>query len=100
MSSPRERNAHWKGSKKSSPKPFNRKPDNGSDEWLWGWHAVSEALGNPRRGAAIRILATPDRARELESRFGRPKALEVVEANLRVVPRWVLPPGLIGPAPQ
>ena len=80
MSSPRERNAHWKGSKKSSPKPFNRKPDNGSDDWLWGWHAVAEALGNPRRGGAIRILATPDRARELESRFGRPKTLEVVEA--------------------
>ena len=80
MSSPRERNAHSKGPRKSGPRPFNRKPDNGSDDWLWGWHAVTAALSNRKRSAPQRLLATPDRAKELESRFGRPKALEVVES--------------------
>lgn len=79
MSSPRERNAPWKGPKKSGQRSSNRKPDNGFDDWLWGWHAVAAALDNRKRGAPIRLLATPERAKEIESRFGRPKALEVVD---------------------
>src|SRR4030095_7210665 len=35
------------------------------------WHAVEAALANPARGPALRLLATPDRARQLEQRFGR-----------------------------
>ena len=96
MSSPRERNAHSKGSRKQGQRPFNRKPDNASDDWLWGWHAVAAALDNRKRGAAIRLLATPDRARELESRFGRPKALEVVEgaAISQILPQGAVHQGL------
>ena len=96
MSSPRERNAHSKGPRKSGPRPFNRKPDNGFDEWLWGWHAVFAALSNRKRGAPQRLLATPDRAKELESRFGRPKALEVVEsaAISQILPQGAVHQGI------
>lgn len=79
MSSPPERNAPWKGPKKSGQRSFNRKPDKASDDWLWGWHAVAAALDNRKRSAPQRLLATQDRAKEIESRFGRPKALEVVD---------------------
>lgn len=77
-------------------KPFNRKPDNGSDDWLWGWHAVAAALGNSRRSPPTRILATPERARELESTFGRPKALEVVEsaAIAQILPQGAVHQGI------
>jgi 23S rRNA (guanosine2251-2'-O)-methyltransferase len=81
VSSPPERNAPWKGTKKPGQKPFNRKPAKVSDDWLWGWHAVSAALANPAREAPIRLLATPDRARELEQRFGRLKALETADGQ-------------------
>ena len=92
MSSSRERNAPWKGPRKSGSKPFNRKPDNASEDWLWGWHAVAAALDNRKRGAPIRLLATADRAKELESRFGRPKTLEVVEG---VAISQILPQGAV-----
>lgn len=81
MSSPHERNAPWKGNKKPGQKPFNRKPAKVSDDWLWGWHAVSAALGNPARDAPIRLLATEDRARELEQRFGKLKVLELADGQ-------------------
>jgi 23S rRNA (guanosine2251-2'-O)-methyltransferase len=55
--------------------------------WLWGWHAVEAALGNPERPAPERLLATADRARAIAARW---KALspEIVEAGeiSRVLP--------------
>lgn len=96
VSSPRERNAHWKGPKKSGQRSQDRKPDKGLDDWLWGWHAVAAALGNRKRSAALRLLATPDRAKELESRFGRPKALEVVDGPFisQVLPQGAVHQGI------
>jgi 23S rRNA (guanosine2251-2'-O)-methyltransferase len=44
-------------------------------DWLWGWHAVSAALANPARAAPRRLLASPERARELGSGFD-PEILE------------------------
>ncbi|MGC8000741.1 hypothetical protein, partial [Salmonella enterica] len=43
--------------------------------------AVEAALANPRRGPAVRLIATPEKARQIESRFGRLKALETADAH-------------------
>lgn len=49
----------------------DRRPAAPADDWIWGWHAVEAALANPRRAPPVRLVATEDRARQLESRFGR-----------------------------
>lgn len=86
MASNYERNDAKKGGKGHPHKRFQRRPQTGvsgdSAEWIWGWHAVEAALANPRRAAPVRLLATADRARQLDQRFGRPKALEIVDNNL------------------
>lgn len=92
MSSSRERNAPWNPNKKGVQRAPNRKQDNVSDEWLWGWHAVSAALGNDTRSAPQRLLATQDRAKELEIRFGKSKVLEILDAQ--GIARH-LPPGAV-----
>ena len=75
-----------------------------SGEWIWGVHAVEAALFNPARPALRRLLATPDRARDLEQRFGQLKRLEVMDAASMA---RLLPPGaahqglaLEGPEPD
>ncbi|MBL8773107.1 MAG: 23S rRNA (guanosine(2251)-2'-O)-methyltransferase RlmB [Phenylobacterium sp.] len=89
MASPTERNDARKGRKfrpgrgPSGPGPGRpqRAHATPADDWIWGWHAVEAALANPRRGAPSRLLATPDKARQIEARFGRLKALEVADAH-------------------
>jgi 23S rRNA (guanosine2251-2'-O)-methyltransferase len=68
--------------KASGHKRFARRPEAPSEDWIWGWHAVEAALGNPRRGPPARLLATPERARQIEAAFGRQTALEIADNNL------------------
>jgi len=49
---------------------FSRRPEPVADDWIWGWHAVEAALGNPLRGPAELILATPERIRQIDAKFG------------------------------
>lgn len=48
----------------SAPGPARGKAD--ADHWLWGRHAVLAALANPARKGMGRLLATPERAAEIE----------------------------------
>ena len=83
VASPRERNDARKGRKFHPKGPgqgrSERRPGGVSDDWIWGWHAVEAALGNPRRGTPIRLVATPDRAKQLEAKFGRRISIEVAD---------------------
>jgi 23S rRNA (guanosine2251-2'-O)-methyltransferase len=80
------RNFSPKPGHKPGPKPGGsprqeRRTAAPADDWIWGWHAVEAALSNPRRGPPIRLVATPDKAKQIESKFGRLKGLEVSEAH-------------------
>jgi 23S rRNA (guanosine2251-2'-O)-methyltransferase len=48
----------------SAPRPSRAKAD--ADNFVWGRHPVLAALANPARKGMGRLLATPDRASELE----------------------------------
>ena len=61
------------------PGSFKSQPDKDGSDWLWGWHAVAAALGNPRRPEPKRLLATADRARKLTETFGPIAALTIAE---------------------
>jgi len=64
---------------RSALRPPRRASAAASSDWLWGWHAVTAALANPARGAPRRLVATPERARELGQRFpdlAAPEALD------------------------
>ena len=82
MARPFERNAPKTGRKGPPRGHFHRRPETLSEDWIWGWHSVEAALENPRRGAVERLLATPDRARQIEARFGRVAAVEIADNNL------------------
>ena len=75
-----------------------------SGEWIWGVHAVEAALANPARPALRRLVATPDRARGLETRFGLLKRLEIMDAGYlsRLLPAGAAHQGLAleGPEPE
>jgi len=75
------------GGTRSSGRP---QAQDGKD-WLWGVHAIEAALANPARGKPRRILATADRAKALNARFGR---LEVEIVEGRDIDR-VLPQGAV-----
>jgi 23S rRNA (guanosine2251-2'-O)-methyltransferase len=91
-----ERNDARRGGNRPHHTHFHRRPAGGpqgvADDWIWGWHAVEAVLANPRRGPPERILATPDRARQITSRFGALKHLEIAD-NARLAQS--LPPGAV-----
>ncbi len=63
------------------------------DNWLWGRHPVLAALANPARAGAGRLMATPERAAELEAggqTGGR--TVEIVEPQALA---RLLPPGAV-----
>ena len=79
MSSHPERNAPRRGRDNRRGGPPFRRAEAPADDWIWGWHAVEAALANPRRAQAQRLLATPERARQIEHKFGRQPALEMLD---------------------
>ena len=85
MASPHERNDARKGRKfrpqgHGGGRPQGR-PSGVSDDWIWGWHAVQAALANPRRGPTVRLIASEDRAKQIEAALGRQKVLEVMDSH-------------------
>ena len=79
MASNSERNDARKGRKfRPQGRPGGR-PQTASDDWIWGWHAVEAALANPRRGEPLHLLATPERTKQIQAKFGQIAALETVD---------------------
>jgi 23S rRNA (guanosine2251-2'-O)-methyltransferase len=81
-----ERNDRNRAQKTTPAKPFRgrpgpprNQPDKDGADWIWGWHTTVAALANTARKPAKRLLATPDRARELTDRFGTLPALSIME---------------------
>ncbi|HLZ84751.1 MAG TPA: RNA methyltransferase [Caulobacteraceae bacterium] len=85
MASNHQRNDRQRGADR-------RRPDEARAEWLWGWHTILAALANPARPPAKRLLATVERARALQARFGGGLAVEVAET---AAIGQILPPGAV-----
>ncbi len=80
MASPTRRNDRREDPKQGRRPSGRQTPDPGGT-WLWGWHAVLAALGNPARGAPLRLLATPDRARRLTDTLGADLKIEAADGG-------------------
>jgi len=91
-----ERNDARRGRNRRPHGHFSRRsggrPEAAADDWIWGWHAVEAALANPLRGPAELILATPERIKQVEARFGRLPALQQAD-NQQIAQR--LPQGSV-----
>jgi 23S rRNA (guanosine2251-2'-O)-methyltransferase len=78
--------------------PRERKPKVDADNWLWGRHPVLAALANPSRKGMGRLLATEDRAAEIERERLAPHGhkVEVVDgpALARMLPAGAVHQGL------
>jgi 23S rRNA (guanosine2251-2'-O)-methyltransferase len=90
-SNPERNDARW-GRKHHAHGGFRRRPEAASEDWIWGWHAVEAALANPLRGPAELILATPERIKQIEAKFGRPATLQQAD-NQQIAQR--LPQGSV-----
>jgi len=77
-------------------RPRSAPRDEGLADWIWGVHPVIAALENPARESIRRVLATPDRARQIAERFSALKVLEVTDAQgiARVLPQGAAHQGL------
>ena len=71
-------------------------PAAAASDWVWGWHATLAALGNPLRGAPLRLVATAERSRELAGRFPSLPAPELADAAeiARLLPQGAIHQGL------
>lgn len=68
-----------------------------ADNFLWGRHPVLAALANPARRGAGRVLATPDRAEEIErDNLAHGHRIEVVDAQglTRMLPQGAVHQGM------
>jgi 23S rRNA (guanosine2251-2'-O)-methyltransferase len=78
--------------------PRERKPKVDADNWLWGRHPVLAALANPARKGMGRLLATADRAAEIEKDRLTPHGhkVEIVDgpALARMLPAGAVHQGL------
>ena len=78
--------------------PRERKPKVEADNWLWGRHPVLAALANPARKGMGRLLATEDRAAEIERDRLAPNGhrVEIVDgpALARMLPAGAVHQGL------
>ena len=78
--------------------PRERKPKVEADNWLWGRHPVLAALANPARKGMGRLLATEDRAAEIERDRLAPHGhrVEIVDgpALARMLPAGAVHQGL------
>ena len=78
--------------------PRERKPKVEADNWLWGRHPVLAALANPARKGMGRLLATEDRAAEIERERLAPNGhrVEIVDgpALARMLPAGAVHQGL------
>ena len=78
--------------------PRERKPKVEADNWLWGRHPVLAALANPARKGMGRLLATEDRAAEIERDRLAPNGhrVEIVDGPtlVRMLPAGAVHQGL------
>jgi 23S rRNA (guanosine2251-2'-O)-methyltransferase len=67
--------------RRNDKRPAHARAEPDASAWLWGWHAVVAAIGNPDRQAPERIVATADRARRLAQMFGAGLRVEALAAD-------------------